>query len=70
MLSFCCFSYCTDSDAKRRSIFAYDYDVQTGSVSNRRVHIDASDVGRETKATPDGLCIDSEGGIWSARYVF
>ncbi|KZT30496.1 regucalcin [Neolentinus lepideus HHB14362 ss-1] len=47
-------------------IFAYDY--EDGVISNRRVFIDALAQGQPMYSFPDGLCIDSEGGIWSARW--
>jgi len=43
-------------------IYAYDYD--DGNLSNRRVFADA-----RAQGLPDGLCIDSEGCVWSARSV-
>jgi sugar lactone lactonase YvrE len=51
-------------------IYAYDYDIETGAATNRRVHIDTSSLAHGDFSLPDGLCIDSEGGIWSARYVY
>jgi len=56
--------YLTDSLVNR--IYAYDYD--DGKMSNRRVFIDALALGLPERTYPDGLCIDSEGGIWSARF--
>ncbi|MCI0709325.1 MAG: SMP-30/gluconolactonase/LRE family protein [Chloroflexi bacterium] len=44
-------------------IYAYDFDPPTGSISNKRVFIQIGDAG-----VPDGLTVDSEGYIWSARY--
>ncbi|EIN14205.1 hypothetical protein PUNSTDRAFT_110331 [Punctularia strigosozonata HHB-11173 SS5] len=58
--------YFTDSLVNR--IHAYDYDSSTGDISNRRVHIDPLAEGLPENSYPDGLCIDSEGGIWSARW--
>ncbi|KAF8319926.1 hypothetical protein DL93DRAFT_2108007 [Clavulina sp. PMI_390] len=57
------------TDSFKRAIFAYDYDLETGSVSNKRLHIDTSFIARERYALPDGLCLDSEGGIWSASWA-
>ncbi|EPQ60712.1 hypothetical protein GLOTRDRAFT_68587 [Gloeophyllum trabeum ATCC 11539] len=53
-------------DSLRNIIYAYDYD--DGLLSNRRVFIDALAQGQPENSFPDGLCIDSEGGIWSARW--
>jgi sugar lactone lactonase YvrE len=49
-------------------IYAYDYDLATGSVSNRRVFIDAIAEGLPPGTFCDGLCLDDEGGIWCARW--
>lgn len=49
-------------------IYAYDYDINTGGVSNRRTFIDACALGYPSNTYCDGLCIDSEGCIWSARW--
>lgn len=49
-------------------IYAYDYDEETGNVSNRRIFIDALAQGLSEGTFCDGLCIDDEGGIWSARW--
>lgn len=54
--------YFTDSSAG--TIFAYDFDAASGTISNRRAfaRIDPAD-GR-----PDGLTIDADGCIWSALW--
>ncbi|MGI8966768.1 MAG: SMP-30/gluconolactonase/LRE family protein [Limisphaerales bacterium] len=45
-----------------RQIFQFDYARSTGEISNRRLfHKTTDDV-------PDGLTIDSEGCVWSARW--
>ena len=49
-------------------IYAYDYDIETGNVSNKRVFIDAIAQGLPQGTFCDGLCFDDEGGIWSARW--
>jgi D-xylonolactonase len=54
--------YFTDSTA--RQIFLFDYDVQTGALANRRVWLQTP--GNE--GVPDGMTVDSEGGVWSARW--
>ncbi|KAE9411021.1 hypothetical protein BT96DRAFT_952838 [Gymnopus androsaceus JB14] len=56
--------YLTDSLVNL--LYAYDYDVETGSVSNRRTLVDAKQLGYGGYL--DGLCVDTEGGIWSARW--
>lgn len=42
-------------------IYAYDYDLEDGSVSNRRTFIDGPSLGLHAPSFCDGLCFDSEG---------
>ncbi|KAG8985274.1 hypothetical protein FRB90_004847 [Tulasnella sp. 427] len=51
-------------------IYAYDYDVERGTASNRRIFVDGETIGLPKKVygNPDGFCIDREGCIWSARW--
>lgn len=52
--------YHTDTGARR--IYAYDYDIDSAAMSNRRVFADfAAGPGR-----PDGCTIDAEGCLWIA----
>jgi sugar lactone lactonase YvrE len=51
------------ADSLRYAIFAYDYDLDTGAVSNKRVFANIKDVGR---GAPDGATVDAEGYVWSA----
>jgi sugar lactone lactonase YvrE len=50
------------TESFRYAIFAYDFDPADGSISNRRVF---AEVDRTLGAFPDGLCVDSEGHVWS-----
>ncbi len=52
------------ADSVARLIYAYDYDVATGSARNRRVLVQ---VPRE-EGLPDGLAVDAEGFVWSAQW--
>jgi sugar lactone lactonase YvrE len=52
------------TDSPRKIIYAYDYEVETGGIVNRRVWVDS----QEESGVPDGLCVDSEGCVWSARW--
>jgi sugar lactone lactonase YvrE len=52
------------TDSPRRAIYRYDYDAATGSLSNRTLWIDTT--GQDE--VPDGLAVDSEGCVWSARW--
>ena len=54
--------YYTDSTV--RKIYAYDFDVEAGDITNRRVFVETP----EGEGVPDGLTIDSEGYLWSARW--
>jgi sugar lactone lactonase YvrE len=53
------------SDSRRGLVFTFDYDIGTGTPSNRRVWLETDDsIGR-----PDGAAVDSEGCYWSARFM-
>lgn len=54
--------YFTDSIA--RTIFAYDYNVPSGVVGNRRVFVQVP----TSEGLPDGLTVDAEGYVWSAQW--
>ncbi|MDQ3539158.1 MAG: SMP-30/gluconolactonase/LRE family protein [Chloroflexota bacterium] len=54
--------YHTDSNGHR--IYRLDYDAGTGELSNRQVLIETPDDG----TVPDGMTVDREGTIWSARW--
>lgn len=56
-------SYFTDS--YKNIIYAYDYD--DGKLANRRIFVDAMALGLPENSFCDGLCVDTEGFIWSAR---
>lgn len=52
------------TDSTPAIIYAYDFDFDTGAITNRRVLVDSSD----RPGVPDGLTVDQEGFIWSARW--
>ncbi len=54
--------YFTDSTARR--IYLFDYDAATGALSNRRVWLQTP----AQDGVPDGMTVDSGGGVWSARW--
>jgi D-xylonolactonase len=54
--------YYTDSNAKK--IYLFDYDRATGAITNRRVFVDSAD----EDGVPDGMTVDAEGYVWSARW--
>ena len=45
-------------------IYAYDFDLASGTIANRRIF---ATIPRED-GLPDGLTVDSEGGVWSAQW--
>ena len=47
-------------DTPERCVFAYDYNLETGSISGERVVIRI----HEKDGYPDGMCIDREGRLW------
>jgi sugar lactone lactonase YvrE len=51
-------------DTEPKLIYAYDYDLATGAIANRRIFIDA----RDDVGWPDGLTVDAQGFLWSARW--
>jgi L-arabinonolactonase len=50
------------SDSIRNTVFAYDYDIDTGTAANRRVWASTQQLG----GIPDGATIDSGGCMWMA----
>ena len=52
------------TDSLRRTIWAYDYDLETGAISNRRTFARVP----EEAGVPDGLCVDADGYVWSAHW--
>jgi D-xylono/L-arabinono-1,4-lactonase len=49
-------------DSVPRTIYAFDYDEETGSLSRQRSFL----IFDESEGLPDGLTIDSEGYLWTA----
>ena len=54
--------YYTDSLVSEICIF--DYDREAGSISNQRIFVRTP----EGEGIPDGLTVDAEGHVWSARW--
>lgn len=52
--------YLTDSALK--TIYAYDFDAETGSIAHRRIFVQTP----EEVFEPDGMTVDSQGCVWSA----
>ena len=54
--------YYTESVA--RKIYIFDYDADTGKISNQRIWKETP----PNEGVPDGLTVDADGCIWSARW--
>lgn len=54
--------YFADSAARR--IYAYDVDLETGSLANRQLFVQVPG----DEGIPDGLTVDVEGFVWSAQW--
>ncbi len=54
------------TDTRRQVIYAFDFDLDSGAIENRRVFIATPEAPEE--GVPDGLTIDAEGFLWSARF--
>lgn len=50
-------------DTLQHAVFAYDYNLYSGDISNRRVFIRFAD-----DELPDGMTMDSKDGFWIALY--
>lgn len=50
------------TDTKAQIIWAFDYDVTSGSATNRRVFFDCTPL----PGKPDGACVDADGCYWLA----
>lgn len=50
------------SDSIRKTVFAYDYDIDSGTAVNRRAWASTEDLG----GIPDGATIDTDGCMWMA----
>ncbi|KAI1622665.1 hypothetical protein EDD37DRAFT_651929 [Exophiala viscosa] len=51
------------ADSQDQTVWAFDFDAETGSIENRRVFYR-----HEGKAVPDGLAVDAEGNVWLALW--
>ena len=55
--------YFTDSLAHR--IYIFDYDIRTGDITNRRTFVQTPE---DDGTVPDGMTVDAEDHVWSARW--
>jgi xylono-1,5-lactonase len=54
--------YHNDTAAGR--VYAYDFDVRTGGLANRRLFLQID----ESDGYPDGMTTDAQGGLWIAHF--
>jgi D-xylonolactonase len=52
------------TDSAKREIYVFDYDQDTGDITNQQLFIKTP----EGEGFPDGLTVDVEGYVWSARW--
>lgn len=52
------------TDSVPRQIYQFDYDRATGELSNQRVFVQVP----EGEGVPDGMTVDADGNVWSARW--
>ncbi len=52
------------TESTPRNIYLFEYDVETGAISNQRVFVHVP----EGEGKPDGMTVDAEGYVWSARW--
>lgn len=53
------------TDSGKRTIYRYRYDVETGTVSQKREFVTLTD---ENGAVPDGMTVDANGNVWTALW--
>ncbi|WWC64378.1 uncharacterized protein I303_106988 [Kwoniella dejecticola CBS 10117] len=53
------------NDSAAGLVFAYDFDIPTGNLSNKRLFIDRRDLGGE----PDGMVVSVDGNLWIAMWA-
>ena len=54
------------TDTRKRRILLYDYDERTGELSDEQVFVATPEDPAEGR--PDGMTVDAEGFVWSARW--
>ena len=52
------------TDSPKREIYLFDYNEETGAITNQRVFVRTP----EGEGSPDGMTVDAEGYVWSARW--
>lgn len=57
------------TDSAKHIIYAYDFEVNTGAIANRRILVDLSqEIVDGAVVEPDGMTIDRQGNLWSALW--
>lgn len=59
-----CQSWMLHTDSAKRTIHAFDLDVEAGTLSNKRVWLQFS----EADGYPDGMTFDAQGNVWIAHW--
>lgn len=52
------------TDTRRYRTWSFDFDLDDGTIGNRRLFADYSASGER----PDGACVDADGGLWTAFF--
>jgi sugar lactone lactonase YvrE len=52
------------NDSAKGHVYAFDFDLETGAVSNKRLFLQFS----KEDGSPDGMTTDAEGGLWIAHW--
>ena len=52
------------TDSPKKTIYSYDFNLETGTIDNRRIFTKVPD----GKGWPDGLTVDADGYVWSAHW--
>jgi sugar lactone lactonase YvrE len=51
------------ADSEKGQMYVYDFDADSGAISNKRVFLEKTDFG-----VPDGSAMDCDGCLWNARW--
>ena len=52
------------TDSPKREIYLFDYDQASGAITNQRVFVHTPD----DQGVPDGMTVDAEGCVWTAKW--
>lgn len=54
------------TDSVKREIYLFDYEQATGAITQQRLFVRTPEA--ESEGIPDGMTVDAEGYVWSARW--